>query len=56
MFKKFLPNVYSENIFTINYKKLKEENIKCLLFDVDNTITPAREEEFFEETKALFKK
>ena len=56
MFKKFLPNIYSENIFTINYKKLKEENIKCLLFDVDNTITPAREEEFFEETKNLFRK
>ena len=56
MFKKFLPDMYCENIFTINYKKLKKENIKCLLFDVDNTITPAREEKFFEETKELLKK
>ena len=54
MFKKFLPNMYSENIFTINYKKLKKEKIKCLLVEVDNTITPAREEEFFEEVKELF--
>ena len=35
---KYLPDIYKKNIFDINYKKLKEENIKCLIFDLDNTI------------------
>ena len=32
------PNNYYKNIYIINYQKLKENNIKCLLFDLDNTI------------------
>lgn len=56
MIKRFLPDIYSESIFTIDYKKLKENNIKCLLFDVDNTITPAKEEKMCKETKKLFDK
>ena len=51
MIKRFLPDMYQESIFTINYKKLKKNGIKCILFDVDNTITPAREEKFYEQTK-----
>lgn len=35
---KFIPNMYAKDIFRINYKKLKEKNIKVLLFDFDNTI------------------
>lgn len=54
MLKRFLPSIYQESIFTINYDKLKQHNIKCILFDVDNTITPAREEKFFKKTKRLF--
>ena len=56
MIKRFLPDVYSENIYKVNYKKLKKRGVKCLLFDLDNTITPAREEVFYEETKKLFRK
>ena len=56
MIKRFLPKIYSESIFTIDYKALKEKNIKCLLFDVDNTITPAKEEKLCKETKKLFDK
>lgn len=36
--KVFKPNFYSKNIFEINYNKLKEKNIKLLIFDLDNTI------------------
>ena len=36
--KRFIPNIYKKSIFEINYKKLKEQNIKVLLFDFDNTI------------------
>ena len=53
MINRFLPNIYSESIFTIDYKKLKKKNIKCILFDVDNTICPARQEVFYKETKKL---
>lgn len=56
MLKRFVPDVYQENIFTINYDKLKKKGIKCLLFDLDNTISPAREIVLCEKTKKLFNK
>lgn len=34
----FVPDMYFENIYLIDYKKLKKIGIKCLLFDLDNTI------------------
>ena len=38
--EKFYPDVYQKSIYTINYEKLKENGIKCLLFDLDNTCVP----------------
>ena len=35
---KYLPDMYKKNIFDINYLKLKEKGIKCLIFDLDNTL------------------
>lgn len=37
---KFVPDVYQKSIYTINYEKLLDSGIKCLLFDLDNTIAP----------------
>ncbi len=34
----FVPDVYAQSIYTINYKKLKKRGIKCLLFDLNNTL------------------
>lgn len=34
----FVPDIYQKSIYTINYKKLKKNGIKCLLFDLNNTI------------------
>lgn len=34
----FKPHKYYKNIYEINYKKLKDEGIKCLVFDLDNTL------------------
>ena len=34
----FKPTMYRKNIFEINYKKLKELGITCLVFDLDNTL------------------
>ena len=36
----FIPDMYVMNIYEINYEKLKSMGIKCLLFDLDNTIAP----------------
>ena len=35
---KYLPDIYRKNIFDINYDKLKKKGIKCLIFDLDNTL------------------
>ena len=40
MIEKFRPDVYAKNIYTIDYEKLLKRGIKCLLFDLDNTISP----------------
>ncbi len=36
----FRPDIYQKNIYTIDYQKLKDRGIKCLIFDLDNTIAP----------------
>lgn len=33
----FIPDMYQKSIYHINYDKLLEDGIKCLLFDLDNT-------------------
>jgi len=37
MIKRFIPDMYQESIFTINYNKLKQNNVKKMMRDV-NTI------------------
>lgn len=34
----FYPDIYEQSIYTVNYKKLKKNGIKCLLFDLNNTL------------------
>ena len=34
----FIPDMYAQSIYTINYQKLKKRGIKCLLFDLNNTL------------------
>ena len=36
----YYPDMYQKNIYSIDYQKLKDNGIKCLLFDLDNTIVP----------------
>lgn len=40
MSKFYIPDSYQKSIYSINYDKLKEMGIKCLLFDLDNTLVP----------------
>ena len=41
----FIPDMYQKSIYHINYDKLKENGIKCLLFDLDNTCVPFKDKE-----------
>lgn len=38
MNKMYVPSMYAKDIYSINYQKLKDNNIHYLLFDLDNTI------------------
>ena len=46
--------IYTKKTYKINYKKLKDNGIKCLLFDLDNTISPAKEVVLDKKIKKLF--
>ena len=36
----FRPDVYQKSIYDIDYMKLKNNVIRCLLFYLDNTLDP----------------
>ena len=52
----FKPSIYKKNIFEINYKQLKDEGIKCLIYDLDNTLGLISHKNCPDETKELIKK
>lgn len=43
MLTNFVPDKYQKSVFSINYKKLKREGFKCIIFDLDNTLAPTTE-------------
>ena len=53
---RFYPNVYQKSIYDIPYQKLKKQGVKCLLFDLDNTLITNSESNITEKQKQLFKK
>lgn len=40
MLDKFVPDMYFKSIYNIDYSLLKKKGIKCIIFDLDNTIAP----------------
>ena len=40
MLNSFIPDIYQKSVYDIDYKKLKKNGIKCLIFDLDNTLVP----------------
>lgn len=52
----YVPDIYQENIYKINYDTLISRGIKCLIFDLDNTLVTILENSPREETKSLFRK
>lgn len=53
---KYVPKMYKKTIFDIPYEKLSKENIKCLVFDLDNTIALIDDKVPSKEVLELFKK
>ena len=53
---RFRPSMYKKDIFSINYKKLKKAGVKCLIYDLDNTLALIDEKECPEKTKELIRK
>jgi len=50
----FIPDMYQKSIYHIDYDKLKEDGVKCLLFDLDNTCVPFKDVEPNKKLKELF--
>lgn len=48
------PKIYQKDIFSINYDKLLKQNIKNLLFDIDNTISSSKDQLPSKEVIELF--
>src|SRR5574344_1053805 len=40
MLSNFVPDIYQKSIYDINYNKLKKIGVRCLIFDLDNTLVP----------------
>ena len=51
----YVPDIYQENIYKIKYDVLLSRGIKCLIFDLDNTLVTINENVPREENKILFK-
>ena len=43
-----------ENIYEINFKELKEQGIKCIMFDLDSTLMVSKSGTFLAETLEWF--
>ena len=50
----FIPDMYQKSIYDNDYKKLKKKGIKCLLFDLDNTLIPVNVDVPTKKVKELF--
>ena len=59
MFERFFPDEYMDSTYNIDFKKLYEEGIRGVIFDIDNTLVPhgapadQRAVGFFEELRKL---
>ena len=54
MIEKVIPDIYQQSIYSINYDKLYKKGIRCIIFDLDNTITPSHIKKPTKRLKKLF--
>ena len=53
---KYIPKMYKKDIFDVNYDKLRKNKIKCLMFDLDNTLLGVHNNTPTKKTCALIRK
>ena len=53
---KVVPDIYKKSIFDIDYDYLKEKGIKCLVYDLDNTLAKIDNNKLDKNTIDLIKK
>ena len=53
---KYLPDMYYKDVLSINYDKLKKRKIKCLIFELDNTLAPIDQVKVALEVRELLEK
>lgn len=51
-----IPKQYTKSIYDINYKDLKQQGIKYLIYDIDNTIMPVNDTRVTSELINFFNK
>ena len=51
---KYMPDIYQKNIHTIDYKKLYNRGIRCILFDINNTLVSKDSKTIDNKLKELF--
>lgn len=51
--EKYVPDIYQKSIYTVDYSKLLSRGIKCILFDLDNTLVPPHSSEMPQKAKDL---
>ena len=54
MIENFVPDIYQKSIYYINYDKLFKKGIRCILFDLDNTMVPSHVNTPTKRLKKLF--
>ena len=54
--KIYRPDIYQKDVFSINYKNLKNKKIKVLIYDIDDTLIPSNEIKLKKETINLITK
>lgn len=55
MYKIYKPAIYTKDVLSINYKKLKDQGIRGIIFDIDNTIVKCKDKYPNEKIKKLIK-
>ena len=43
--EKFIPTIYKETVFDVDYNKLYEKGIRLILTDLDNTLVSYKDDE-----------
>ena len=54
MFDKFVPDKYFKSIYDVNYESLQNSGIKCIVFDLSNTLVPINTKAPTKKVKDLF--